>query len=77
MHTVDTIVADLGPAEIMAIRTRSATQQTADRLARKGLSRFVKGPPRQAYARTVRIGIDLTEMGETVARALDAGTATS
>lgn len=72
MQEIETIVAGLGPAERMAMSTRSATQQTADRLARKGLTRFIQGPPRRAYAKTVRIAVMLTPLGEKVAHALDA-----
>jgi len=70
MPEVETIVRGLGPAERLALTTRQATQQTADRLAGKKLSRYVKGPPKQAYARTVKIAIELTELGDEVARSL-------
>jgi hypothetical protein len=69
MQEEEAMAATLGPAERLALATRRASQQTADRLARKGLSRFVKGPPRRAYARNERIGIDLTPLGEKVALA--------
>jgi len=77
MPEVDTIVRGLGPAERLALTTRQATQQTADRLAGKKLSRYVKGPPKRAYAKTVKIAIELTDLGETVARSLNQDGATS
>lgn len=70
MLEVETILSGLGPAERTALTTRQATQQTADRLATKKLSRYVKGPPRRAYARTVKLTIELTPLGEDVVRRL-------
>lgn len=70
MPEVDTIVQGLGPAERMALATRQATQQTADRLADKRLSRHVQGPPRRAYARATKIALDLTDLGQAVAQRL-------
>lgn len=70
MQEVETILRGLGPAERLAISTRMATQQTADRLAGKKLSRYIQGPPRRAYAKTVKLNIELTPLGETVAEAL-------
>lgn len=70
MLEVDTILRGLGPAERLALTTRKATQQTADRLAGKRLSRYVQGPPKRAYAKTVKLTIELTPLGEEVASRL-------
>lgn len=71
MQEVETILDGLGPAERLAITTRMATQQTADRLAGKRLSRYIQGPPRRAYAKTVKLKIELTDLGENVAKSLE------
>ena len=71
MLEVDTILRGLGPAERLALATRQATQQTADRLASKKLSRYVKGPPKRAYAKTVKLTIELTPLGDEVAHAIE------
>ena len=68
MLEMDTILRGLGPAERQALTTRQATQQTADRLAGKKLTRYVQGPPRQAYAKTVKVTVELTPLGEEIVR---------
>lgn len=66
------ILSGLGPAERLALTTRQATQQTADRLAGKKLTRHVQGPPRRAYAKATKISIDLTPLGMEVVELMTA-----